>query len=86
MIKRIDSIEDFRILDAIARKGNVTGAANEMNVTLTVISKRLRKLESALGVRLIHRTTRELPALPICPVLCVSWHCSDRDCSSRQGC
>jgi DNA-binding transcriptional LysR family regulator len=57
---RIDHVEDLRIFDAIARKGNLTAAGHELNLSLTVISKRLSRLEATLGVRLIHRTTRQL--------------------------
>lgn len=59
-MKRLERIEDLRILDAIARTGNLSAAAREMNLTLPVISKRLRHLEETLGIRLIHRTTRKL--------------------------
>jgi DNA-binding transcriptional LysR family regulator len=59
-MKRLERIEDLRILDAIARTGNLSAAARELNLTLTVISKRLRQLEETLGIRLIHRTTRKL--------------------------
>lgn len=57
---RIERIEDFRIFDAIARAGNLSAAAREMGLSLTVVSKRLSHLERSLGVRLIQRTTRQL--------------------------
>lgn len=59
-MRQIERIEDFRIVDAIARNGNLSGAARELNLTLTVISKRLRHVEEVLGLRLVHRTTRQL--------------------------
>jgi len=59
-VNRIDHIEDLRVFDAIAREGNLTAAGHELNLSLTVISKRLSRLEATLGVRLIHRTTRQL--------------------------
>ncbi|MBT0670643.1 LysR family transcriptional regulator [Novosphingobium profundi] len=56
----IDRIEDFRIVDAIARTGTLSGAARELDLSLTVVSKRLSRLEATLGLRLVQRTTRSL--------------------------
>ncbi|MDO7842500.1 LysR family transcriptional regulator [Sphingomonas immobilis] len=57
---RIERIEDLRVFDAIARAGNLSAAARQLDVALTLISKRLNRLEKTLGIRLIHRTTRQL--------------------------
>jgi DNA-binding transcriptional LysR family regulator len=59
-MKKIERIEDLRVFDAIARSGSLSGAARELDLALTLISKRLNRLESALDIRLIHRTTRRL--------------------------
>lgn len=57
---RLDSIDDLRVFDAIVRAGSLSGAAQELDVSLTVVSKRLKRLEAQLGVRLLQRTTRQL--------------------------
>lgn len=57
---RLDSIDDLRVFDAIVRAGNLSAAAQELGVSLTLVSKRLRRLETSLGIRLVHRTTRQL--------------------------
>lgn len=44
----------------IAREGSFTRAAELLGVTKQTTSERLARLESQLGVRLLHRTTRHL--------------------------
>jgi DNA-binding transcriptional LysR family regulator len=44
----------------VARSGSFSQAAIEAGVTPQAMSKTVRQLEEALGVRLIHRTTRKL--------------------------
>ena len=57
---RLDSIDDLRVFDAIVRAGSLSGAALDLDVSLTLVSKRLKRLEGRLGVRLLQRTTRQL--------------------------
>lgn len=57
---RLDSIDDLRVFDAIVRAGSLSKAAQELDVSLTLVSKRLKRLEAQLGVRLLQRTTRQL--------------------------
>lgn len=45
---------------AIARAGSVSKAAQQVHLTSSAVSQHLRQLESALGVRLVERTTRSL--------------------------
>jgi DNA-binding transcriptional LysR family regulator len=56
----LDSIEDLRLFDGIVRAGSLSGAAQSFDVSLTLVSKRLKRLEATLGVRLVQRTTRQL--------------------------
>lgn len=57
---RIERIEDLRVFEAIARAGSLSAASRMLALSLTVVSKRLSRLEKTLGVRLIQRTTRQL--------------------------
>ncbi|MCB2021657.1 MAG: LysR family transcriptional regulator [Burkholderiaceae bacterium] len=43
----------------VARRGSFTKAAAEMGVTRAALSQNLKALEQRLGVRLLHRTTRD---------------------------
>jgi DNA-binding transcriptional LysR family regulator len=52
------SLDDLSIFAAIARTGNISGAANELHVPKSSVSRALARLEAALGVELVHRTTR----------------------------
>jgi DNA-binding transcriptional LysR family regulator len=51
---------DMLLFAAVAREGSFTGAARRLGITKQTASERLRKLEDALGVRLLERTTRRL--------------------------
>lgn len=54
---RYDDMETFvRVMQA----GGITGAARRLNVTKSVVSKRIRDLEVALAVQLFHRTPGQL--------------------------
>lgn len=50
---------DFRILLALSRGGSVAGAARELGVDSSTVSRRLSALEDAIGSRLIVRGGRE---------------------------
>lgn len=45
---------------AVAEAGSISGAARRMELSKSVISERLTELESNLGAKLLHRTTRKL--------------------------
>ena len=48
--------DDLRYVLAIARQGNLSRAASCLGVTRTTVGRRLRAIESGLGVRLFDRT------------------------------
>lgn len=48
------------ILDALARTRSFTDAANELGLTQSAVSHRLRAIEEAFGVTLFDRTTRSV--------------------------
>lgn len=49
---------------AIAERGSFRAAASHLNLSQTALSHRMRKLEEALGLRLLARTTRHLSLTP----------------------
>jgi molybdate transport repressor ModE-like protein len=44
--------DDFRLFAAVARNGNFTRAARELRITEPTISRRIKRLEDAVGVKL----------------------------------
>jgi len=52
--------DDMRLFAKVAEHGSVTRAAAAAGVPKQTVSRRLARLEAALGVRLLHRTTRSL--------------------------
>jgi DNA-binding transcriptional LysR family regulator len=57
---RFDSIEDFRVFDAVARTGSFSAASRELALSVTSVSKRLKRLEETLQLRLVQRSTRRV--------------------------
>ncbi|RAG81802.1 LysR family transcriptional regulator [Streptacidiphilus pinicola] len=52
------NLERLRILDAVARHGSVTGAADGLHITTSAISQQLAKLEREAGQRLLAKHGR----------------------------
>ena len=48
--------DDLRLFLAVARTGSISGAARQLDVQHSTVSRRMRKLEGQLGARLIERT------------------------------
>ncbi len=55
--QRTDSLREFV---AVARRLSYRGAADDLEMDVTVLSRRISRLEERLGVRLLHRTTRRV--------------------------
>lgn len=53
-------LSDLKALVAVAKLGSFRAAAAELHLSQPALSRRIEKLEGALGVRLIERTTRSV--------------------------
>lgn len=58
------SIGQLRALDAVARCGSVTGAANDLHYSQPSVSHQLSRLEAATGARLLQRVGRGVRLTP----------------------
>ncbi len=59
-----DQVDDLRLFFRVLDTGSISAAARSLDVSVAVASQRLKRLETSLGVRLLHRTTRRLHATP----------------------
>ena len=53
-------LRQLRYLEAVARHGHFTRAAEELHVAQSAVSHQVRRLEQELGVELLQRTTRSV--------------------------
>ncbi|TSH92946.1 LysR family transcriptional regulator [Verticiella sediminum] len=56
----IPANEDLRVFLTVARQASFAAAAEELRASTGYVSKRIRVLETVLGVKLLHRTTRRV--------------------------
>ncbi|WP_110640577.1 LysR family transcriptional regulator [Salinicola sp. CPA57] len=56
----MSAVDDLAFFQRVAQAGSLTGAARELGLSLSTVSKRLQQLEARLGVSLAARTTRRL--------------------------
>jgi DNA-binding transcriptional LysR family regulator len=54
------NLEDMRLFSAVAEAKTFTAAARRLGVPKQTLSRRVARLEQALGAQLMHRTTRRL--------------------------
>ncbi|WP_143664809.1 LysR family transcriptional regulator, partial [Streptomyces sp. NRRL B-24572] len=52
------NLERLRTLDAVARHGSVSGAADGLHVTTSAVSQQLSKLEREVGQQLLAKNGR----------------------------
>jgi molybdate transport repressor ModE-like protein len=56
----MDRIGDLNLFLRVLDLGSISAAARSLDLSVAVASQRLKRLEETLGVRLLHRTTRQL--------------------------
>jgi len=54
----MDKLRTLKVLVAVGDLGTVTAAADHLGVSVATVVRQVEALEAALGVRLVHRTTR----------------------------
>src|ERR1700712_4815064 len=54
------NLDDLRVFCTVARKSSFSAAAEALSVSAAYVSKRINVLESTLGTRLLHRSTRRV--------------------------
>lgn len=60
MINPSLSNDDLRVFCVVVRKASFVAAADDLGASSAYVSKRIRILETQLGTRLLHRTTRRV--------------------------
>jgi DNA-binding transcriptional LysR family regulator len=56
----VDQLAEMRVFVRAIERGSFAGAASDLKLTPSAVSKLMRRLEARLGVRLVNRTTRKL--------------------------
>ncbi|UQN14802.1 LysR family transcriptional regulator [Gulosibacter sp. ACHW.36C] len=56
----LPAIDDWTFFDRVAHATSLTQVARDWGVSLTAVSKRLTSLETRLGTKLVHRSTRAM--------------------------
>jgi DNA-binding transcriptional LysR family regulator len=57
---KVDDLQAMAVFAAVVRQGSMSGAARQLGMTPSAVSQRVRALEAAHGVTLLHRSTRKL--------------------------
>lgn len=64
MSAMLDDVVSMAVFARVVQAGSFTGAAAILGLSKSVVSSRISDLETRLGVRLLHRTTRRLSLTP----------------------
>src|SRR5687767_13414662 len=64
-MNRTIRLEDMRLFARVAELKSFTAAGRHLAMPKQTLSRRIAQLEEALGVTLLHRTTRRLKLTPI---------------------
>jgi molybdate transport repressor ModE-like protein len=57
-----DRLDDFGLFLHVLDLGSISAAARDLGISTAAASQRIQRLERALGMQLLHRTTRRLSA------------------------
>jgi DNA-binding transcriptional LysR family regulator len=60
----VDKFQETRAFVAVVDTGSFVRAADALDLSKTAVSRLVGELESRLGARLLHRTTRRLSMTP----------------------
>ena len=60
----LQGLDELAVFECVARLGSFTAAAEELQLAKSTVSDRVRKLEAAVGVRLLQRSTRSVRTTP----------------------
>src|SRR5215813_10395736 len=58
--RSVDQLSEMRVFVRTIERGTFAGAAGDLGLTPSAVSKLIARLEARLGVRLVNRTTRKL--------------------------
>jgi DNA-binding transcriptional LysR family regulator len=58
--RSVDQLSEMRVFVRAIERGTFAGAADDLGLTPSAVSKLIARLEARLGVRLVNRTTRKL--------------------------
>ena len=58
--KLIPLLSDMAIFVTVVEQGNFSKAAKKLGVTPSAVSRQISRLEDAIGIKLLQRTTRQL--------------------------
>jgi DNA-binding transcriptional LysR family regulator len=62
--RSVDQLSEMRAFVRAIERGTFAGAAGDLRLTPSAVSKLIARLEARLGVRLVNRTTRKLSLTP----------------------
>ena len=57
---QLDSLPDMAVFARVVDAGSFSGAARQLGITPSAVSRQVARLEGVLRVRLLERTTRKL--------------------------
>ena len=58
--KSLEQLKRMAVFAEVVAAGSLTAAARQLGMTPSAVSQHLRQLEQALGLALLHRSTRRL--------------------------
>lgn len=88
----MDKFQEMRVFTAVVEAGSFVGASDALEMSKPAVSRHVSELETRLGVRLLHRTTRKLSLteegevfFARCKELLANIEAAEAEISSRSG-